>query len=382
MHPTLRSVLVGLDSFVSEAHRHARRSLARAEGVRIVPYRGWAAPGKVVALGRAIQADLRLEERLCNSPRVLRVAYERFATLEARSVPVRVSWQEHSVTVASDAAGFIEVSFPLDSAVPNHTTRAEMVAADAEGAEAASTDVLAFRPDAALGVISDIDDTVLETELTNPWKRSLQLIYSEQRMRLPFDGIAALYQAFAQNGNPIFYVSNAPWNLYSHVLELLDHHDIPKGPLLLRNSGLFERTVFDAKEGRVLVSKQRALRRIVEDFPQIPFVMIGDSSRQDPLRYVEIAEAYPGRVAAIYIRQVRGILVNRGSLDHLQERAQRAGVELLVADDTVTIAKHAKSRGFLDRSDVSHVREGKREDEQALPTELASVTEEPPGVES
>jgi phosphatidate phosphatase APP1 len=197
-------------------------------------------------------------------------------------------------------------------------------------------------------------------------------------MRLPFDGIAALYQAFAQLNNPIFYVSNAPWNLYSHVVELLDHNQIPKGPLLLRDSRFAERIVPDTPGGPLLVHKQRALRRIVEDHPGIPFVLLGDSSRRDPLRYIEVAEAHPGRVAAIYIRQVHGVLARRGSLDQLKQRAQRAGVEWLLADDTVSIAKHAQSRGFVPASEVGHVRERKLADEQAPPAELTSLSASAP----
>lgn len=377
MRPTLRTMLVGLDSLVTQAQRKARRSLDRAERVRIVPYRSWVAPGKGVVLGRTIGADVGLEERLEKAPRLVRVAYERFATLPAGSAAVSVTWQDRSVSCASDAAGFIDVSFPLSGPVPSRITRAAIVPTQppiGSPDTRAEADVLAFNSAAPIGIISDIDDTVLETELTNPWKRGLQLLYSEQRMRLPFDGIAALYRAFAHDAKPIFYVSNAPWNLYPHVLELLDHHEIPTGPLLLRDSGLVERTTFDPEQRRVLVHKQRALRRIVEDFPQLPFVLLGDSSRQDPLRYVEVAEAYPKRVAAIYIRRVRGALAHRGRLELLQERARRVGVELVIAGDTVTIAQHAESRGFVLRTDVGRVREGKREDEQAPPTELSSVT--------
>ena len=127
-----------------------------------------------------------------------------------------------------------------------------------------------------------------------------------------------------------------------HGLELLDHHDIPQGPLLLRGST--EHTTPRAPGVR-RVHKQLALRRIVEDFPRLSFVLLGDSSRRDPLRYVEVAEAYPGRVAAIYIRRVHGVLASRERLEHLVERAKRAGVELLVADDTVTAI--ATRWGFL-----------------------------------
>jgi phosphatidate phosphatase APP1 len=376
MRTHLRTVLENVDSFVSEAQRQARRRLGRVEGVRVVPYRGWVTREKAVVLGRAVLADVALEAMLERSPRVIRVAYERFGTLESSPVPVQVAWEEQSTTTSSDSGGFVDVSFPVQGTPPLHTTRAQLSLHGAAGA-ATVAEIFGLHPAAAFGVISDIDDTVLETELSNPYKRVLQLIYSEQRMRLPFDGIASLYQALSQQNNPIFYVSNAPWNLYAHVAELLDHHQIPKGPLLLRDSRIAERVVRDEASGQVLVHKQRALRRIVEDHPQLNFVLLGDSSRRDPLRYVEVAEAFPGRVAAIYIRRVSGVLARRGSLDQVEQRARAAGVDLLIADDTVSIAQHARSRGFVPASEVSRVREGKLEDERAPPTELTSVSSAP-----
>lgn len=377
MQLNLRTVLTGLDSIVVGAQRQALRTLGRAENVRVIPYRGWVTPSKAVVLGRTVLADVALERQLQRSPRLVRVAYERFGTLETRPVEVRVTWQGQSATTTSDTGGFIDASFPVDGLAPVGTTHAELTVGDAADRTPAAADIFALHPRAAFGIISDIDDTVLETELTNPWKRALQLIYSEQRMRLPFDGIAALFQAFAQLNNPIFYVSNAPWNLYPHVAELLDHNQIPKGPLLLRDSRFAERIVPETPGGPLLVHKQRALRRIVEDHPGLPFVLLGDSSRRDPLRYVEVAERYPGRVAAIYIRQVHGVLARRGSFELLKERAQRAGVEWLVADDTVTIAKHAQSHGFVPAGEVGRVREGKLQDEQAPPAELTSLTSAP-----
>jgi phosphatidate phosphatase APP1 len=368
-----------LDSVLVNAQRRVRRALGRVEDVQLVPYRSWVTPSKAVVLGRAVLADVAFEQQLDRVPRVLRVAHERFWTLGAQPVTVRVRWEGQVATLESDSGGFIDAAFPLAGAPPAASTRAELALADGAATSRAGVspavpvEVFGLQPGAAFGVISDIDDTVLETELTNPWKRFLQLIYSRQPMRLPFDGIAALYQAFAQANNPVFYVSNAPWNLYEHVVELLDHHDIPRGPVLLRDSRLTERLVRDPESGQVLVHKQRALRRIVEEHPGLPFVLLGDSSRRDPLRYVEIAEAFPGQVAAIYIRRVFGLLARRGSLDELVGRAERAGVELVIADDTVTMAKHARSRGFVPPEEVGRVREGKARDEQAPPLELASA---------
>jgi phosphatidate phosphatase APP1 len=370
MASTLHALLARLDTTLADTQRQLRRALRRDEDVRLVPFRSWVTPSRAVVLGRAVQADISLEAQLERAPRLLRVAHQKFWTLESRPVRVRVAWQGQTVSAMSDPGGFIDVGLPLPGPAPTTLTSAELTLADDPRARATPVDVFGLHPRAEFGVISDIDDTVLETELSNPWRRFLQLIYSKQRMRLPFEGIAALYQALAQAHNPVFYVSNAPWNLYPHVVDLLDHHGIPKGPLLLRDSRIAERIVRDEASGQVLVHKQRALRRIVEEHPTLPFVMLGDSSRRDPLRYVEIAEAFPGRVAAIYIRRVHGLLARRGSLERLQQRAERAGVELSIADDTVTIARHAQSRGFVPAAEVGRVREGKARDEQAPAIEL------------
>lgn len=380
----LHAALAQLDMTLAATQRQLRRSLGRAEEVRLLPYRSWVTPTRCVVLGRALLADVALQAHVERWPRLMRVVHEKFWTLESRPVSVRVTWEGQSSTVRSDSGGFIDAGFPLAGPPPSGLTGALLALADEPQARAVPVEVFGLHPRAAFGVISDIDDTVLETELTNPWRRFLQLMYSRQRMRLPFDGIAALYQAMAQPHNPIFYVSNAPWNLYQHVVELLDHHEIPRGPLLLRDSRIAERLVRDEASGQVLVHKQRALRRIFEEHPNLAFVLLGDSSRRDPLRYVEIAEAFPGRVAAIYIRRVHGILARRGSLERLEQRARQAGVTLLVADDTVTIAKHARSHGFLTSGEVGQVQEGKARDERAPPIESAasvSATSDEPGGE-
>ncbi|HEY8944484.1 MAG TPA: phosphatase domain-containing protein, partial [Polyangiaceae bacterium] len=256
-----RTALVGIDAFVARSQREVRRAFGRHVAVRLMPYRGWIAPHKAVVIARTIDADLEWDRRLQHSARLARVLYERFATVIRSGVCVRVNWQGLTTLQTSDDAGFIDVQFPVEGRNFEQTTAAGLAVADTSAAALplpdtvagpASADVLAFDPNAPFGIISDIDDTVLETELTNLWKRGLQLVYSEQRMRLPFDGIAALYQAFAAHQKPVFYVSNAPWNLYPHVAELLDHHQIPKGPLLLRDSAFSERITPHPELGRIV----------------------------------------------------------------------------------------------------------------------------------
>jgi phosphatidate phosphatase APP1 len=337
------------------AHRELRRVLRRKGEHRAAPFRGWVTSRKAVVLGRVVEDDPGVSDRVGRAGRLARVTYERFGSVPAGGVEVRVSWEGRVVTTNSDWRGLVDVAIPVEHAPAARTTEVRL---ELDGQPARSAELFTSDPKAGLGVITDIDDTVLETEISNPWKRAMQLVYSEQRMRPPFDGVAALFRSFAEPGRPVFYVSNAPVTLYDHVAELLDQNGIVRGPLLLRDPVLVEGP---------RSHKQIALRRLVEDHPELTFVLIGDSTRRDPLRYVEVAESHPGRVAAIYIRKVTGLLSSRADLSELVERARRVGVELVIAQDTVTMAQHAQSRGFVTRTEVSQVREAKREDELTPP---------------
>jgi phosphatidate phosphatase APP1 len=355
------------------AQRQARRLLGRTGHPCIVPHRGWTTRDKAVVLGRVIEQDAPFLGGLARRPRLVQAAYDRFATMPIAGVPLRIRWEGQLIETISGPAGFVDVTFPLPpDGLPRGITRAQLEVVG-DGAPAVQAEVHALRPDTRMAVISDIDDTVLETDVTNPFKRAAQLMYSTRRMRLPFDGIAALYQAFAGSGHAIFYVSNAPWNLYAPLVTLLDHHAIPRGPVLLRDMGLVERRAAN-QEG---VHKQVALSRLVEDFSDLRFVLLGDSTRSDAVRYVEVAERYPRRVEVIYIRKVPGLLSRNADLVPLVARAERVGVELFAATDTVAIAAHAAARGLVVPRGVDHVSEGKRADEQGTTAE-ASPRDAPP----
>jgi phosphatidate phosphatase APP1 len=370
---SVNDTLRALDSLLFGAQRQARRLLGRTGHPCIVPHRGWTTRDKAVVLGRVIEQDAPFLGGLARRPRLVQAAYDRFATMPIAGVPLRIRWEGQLIETTSGPAGFVDVTFPLPpDGLPRGITRAQLEVVG-DGALGVQAEVHALRPDTRMAVISDIDDTVLETEVTNPFKRAAQLMYSTRRMRLPFDGIAALYQAFAGSGHAIFYVSNAPWNLYAPLVTLLDHHAIPRGPVLLRDMGLVERRAAN-QEG---VHKQVALSRLVEDFSDLRFVLLGDSTRSDAVRYVEVAERYPRRVEVIYIRKVPGLLSRNADLAPLVARAERVGVELFVATDTVAIAAHAAARGLLVPRGVDHVSEGKRADEQGTTAE-ASPRDAPP----
>ena len=196
-----------------------------------------------------------------------------------------------------------------------------------------------------IGIISDIDDTILETGITGNvravvrnWKRVFAQMPNE---RVVVPGASDFYTAIGGRpaalspgqarpegpGNvaapparvrPVFYVSSSPWNLFSYLVAFKRHRGLPLGPVMLRDWGFNRRTL--GKEGHGS-HKRDAIQRILATFPALRFVLIGDDSQRDLIAFGAIAAASPGRIAAVFIRSVSGEPLNE------EERAAREAIE-------------------------------------------------------
>ena len=82
---------------------------------------------------------------------------------------------------------------------------------------------------ARFGVISDIDDTVVTSNVTSKLRMILTVALTNARTRKPFKGVAAFYRALHAGVNPVFYVSKSPWNLYAPIVEYLEVQGLPRG---------------------------------------------------------------------------------------------------------------------------------------------------------
>ncbi|WP_051907796.1 App1 family protein [Flavimarina sp. Hel_I_48] len=160
---------------------------------------------------------------------------------------------------------------------------------------------------AEYGVISDIDDTILQTGVASlmKWRVIINTLSKGVGNRTPLKGAASLYQKLhigksGKASNPIFYVSNSPWNLYHYLEAFIKHNNFPKGPILLRDF----RTPFDKTPVPEKPHKQHEIRNILKTYPKLNFVLIGDSGEHDADIYIEIAEEFPERIKAIYLRSV------------------------------------------------------------------------------
>jgi phosphatidate phosphatase APP1 len=177
------------------------------------------------------------------------------------------------------------------------------------------------------------------------------------RTRLPFNGVAEFYRGLHQgdddtDANPVFYVSSSPWSLYSILSEFLEFHSIPLGPLVLRDWGITERGVLPRGHG---VHKLGAIRQIMDCYPALPFILIGDSGQEDPEIYRDIVHQYGDRVMGVYIRSVTPDPARVRAIGELAEEVRDAGSELVLSDDTLAAAKHAAQREWVGERTVRRV---------------------------
>lgn len=347
-----RRSLSRIDLVFDRAFWGLRRRFGRLRPLQIVTYRSFGTAEQAVVRGRVLEASvlersLPADSRFRSFRRMLR----RFNSRELPEASVRAELGASEALGVTDEEGYFDL--PIRSALlPGAgdwlTAYVQVLSSQVPGLVPVRTAVEILVPGALaeLGVISDIDDTVLQTHVTQRLKMIWVTLSGSPFTRMPFEGTSELYRALAAGAsghaaNPVFYVSKSPWNLYDFLVDFMDFHGLPRGPLLLRDIGLREAPPID--------HKTHAVRSLLDAYPTLPFILIGDSGERDPDIYLETAARYPGRVRAIYIRDLGGKnAAKRGArVEELRERARAYGTEMLWVDHARLALEHARSRAWV-----------------------------------
>ncbi|SOD94971.1 App1 family protein [Spirosoma fluviale] len=361
---------------------------------RIIYYRGFGSPTAVWLTGRVLrQRDLSTPSDRDTFLQNLLATYQRFGSREVSGVTVRIEAFGQTHMAVTDKDGFFEVTinppndlppgrawFPvrysLDGIEQPATELSESNQPDAAQPDVAPPGaaqpvvkegyLMISPPYSRFGVISDIDDTVLFTDATNLLQTAKLTFLGNAYTRLPFEGIAAFYRAL-QSGpvttlfNPIYFVSSSPWNLYDLLVDFFRIQGIPKGPILLRELELSAKLL--SSQGHH-THKLSMIRKVLDVNPQLPFVLIGDSGQQDPEIYTQVVRENPGRILAIYIRDVTPDQRDE-SIRELIRTTEASKVPMLLVADTVAAAEHAASLGLIDPDTIPEIRADRRADKES-----------------
>jgi phosphatidate phosphatase APP1 len=140
----------------------------------------------------------------------------------------------------------------------------------------------------------------------------------------------------------------------------MDFQRIPTGPIHLRDWDIGLNAL---SSHRLKKHKEPIIREILDLYPTLPFILIGDDSQKDPEIYRAILDGYPDRIMAIYIRNVRSDPERSASVQALAKEVLAAGSTLILADDTFATASHAAEQGWIMKESLAAVHEEKRADE-------------------
>ena len=276
----------------------------------------------------------------------------------------------------TDSEGFVRFDLELapEWDLPEHPVWevAALRWINAQGPQCVEGHVLAPGEDSRLAVISDIDDTIIETGITGGakaiarnWRRVLAQLPDE---RIAVPGADVFYGALgggqvlapgevraskriAATRRPFFYVSSSPWNLFSYLVAFQRSKKLPLGPLLLRDWGLNRATFGSSSHG---LHKSAAIKEILATYPDLRFALIGDDTQGDLPAFAQVVERHPGRIAAVFVRIAASEKLTAEE-EAGKETIEAAGVPFWLGEDYVEGERFLRSLGFTPGGETEQI---------------------------
>lgn len=366
------AAVAGLENKLTRRRRDERVRSGAFRGMHVVVYRGFVADDVAKVRVRVEEAPELPGDGGIPYWEIAQENLRRYAALPIADVEVELRIGEHSATEVTDSHGFANFSLPVPGlAVGWHGVHAATRPRDdgtgsevESGVSVSGTGrVVKPSPKAPYLVISDIDDTILLTGLTEGVTMVARTVLREASQRGAIAGMSSLYRGLirgvtdrAGNRKPeptFFYVSTGSWSFYPMLQQFVQLRAFPQGPMFLTDWRPTERYL--RRSGAE--HKRTAIRRLFEAYPQKSFVMFGDSGQRDPLTYEEMAREFPGRVTLIVIRQVGDDDDERNVAVRERAEALRAeGIPLHLVADASEAAQLAHGLGLCDEETLVEVR--------------------------
>ncbi len=362
--PETAAFVAGVESSLTKRRREQKIKTGAFRGIHVVVYRGFVADDVAKVRVRVMEAPELPGDSRIPYWEVAQANLRRHAALDIVGAQVELRIGKHSATEVTDSHGYANFSLPVpDLRAGWH--EAQAVVAPVEDGESASGTGRVVKPSlkAPFLVISDIDDTILLTGLTEGAAMVARTVLREASERAAIPGMASFYRGLARgipsgsgHRKPVptfFYVSTGTWSFYPALQEFVQLRGFPVGPMFLTDWGPTERYL--RRSGAE--HKRTAIRRLLEAYPTMKFVLIGDSGQRDALTYEEMAREFPGRVALILIRQV-GDEEDERNIELRSRATELRDAEIplhLVADASVA-AELAHGLGLCDDETLVEVR--------------------------
>lgn len=262
---------------------------------RIVePYIGYANPDHLVVRGRVLAALRR------NKPMPTQSLWVNFRQMVSLFLTDEVSGVEvtaQGVTAVTDEEGYFTLLLP-------RWTVEGWVDIDVSIKGESGTKpcpVLVARRNAEFAVISDVDDTMLETGAYSLLRNLWTSLTGNPLTRRIFPDAVDFITALSKGGrNPVYYVSSSPWNLHHFLTTIFDRAGLLRGPMFLRDLGISKTQFITGTHGD---HKGGSIDVLMAANPDLKFILVGDTGQHDAFVYRDAIARHPGRVCAVVLRE-------------------------------------------------------------------------------
>jgi phosphatidate phosphatase APP1 len=267
------------------SHATSRGSFKDDEHITPLQKRAsWAHPDDMNASELA-EANARLMARL-----------RHFLAVPMANTPISVFFYNDQIskqrTIYTNASGHFSMSAALDF-VPTHV---RILASD----RLSATEEVIVTASQGISVISDIDDTIKHSAISSGAREIFRNAFIRELGDLTIEGVREWYNAMSEQGVKFHYVSNSPWQLYPVISKYFALAGLPPGSFHLKQYSGMLQGIFEPVAER----KKVTLDKIARDFPERSFILIGDSGEADLEVYTDFVLENPGRVVAVFIRDV------------------------------------------------------------------------------
>ncbi|HYF31552.1 MAG TPA: phosphatase domain-containing protein [Chitinophagaceae bacterium] len=327
------------------------RWLRLTNDITVKVYHGYGQPGRYVVYGHVLTLGPLQRTRFSgnfwkNTVALLRL----FIVRPYAGAHVQLRWEGEILKTVTEDDGFFKIEWKTNRHLPPgwHPIQVEMTGGQGE-IIATGTGYIFIPYPTQLGFISDIDDTFLISHSANLRKRLYVLFTRNARSRKPFEGVVRHYQALTLGRtteaapNPFFYVSSSEWNLFNYILEFTRVNGLPKGVFLLSQLKRFSQ-IFKTGQNKHATKFMRIVR-ILEHYPEQRFVLLGDSSQQDPDIYAAVVKHFPQQVHAVYIRDV--YRKNKEKAAKTLDVIEAAGVPCCFFEHSSEALEHSRRIGLI-----------------------------------
>ncbi|KAF2036247.1 hypothetical protein EK21DRAFT_96197 [Setomelanomma holmii] len=219
-----------------------------------------------------------------------------FLAVPMANTPISIFFYNDQIskqrTIYTNAAGHFSMSAALDF-VPTHV---RILASD----KLSATEEVIVTESEGISVISDIDDTIKHSAISSGAREIFRNAFIRDLSDLTIEGVKEWYCAMADLGVKFHYVSNSPWQLFPVISHYFALAGLPPGSFHLKQYSGMLQGIFEPVAER----KKVTLDKIARDFPERNFILIGDSGEADLEVYTDFVLENPGRVVAVFIRDV------------------------------------------------------------------------------